>query len=138
MSDRTLLLLTTIAHDAVHPKITIYIILHYLESCRLFEYIVAIVVMQDLSWLAEYAAFAIMLGLSVAVGLYYGCVQDGKQNTVDEYLLGSKHMSVFPITMSLIARYDDVYALRSYSSSNCIYMLYSLNLCTYLNDLKMP
>lgn len=44
-----------------------------------------------------------MLGLSVLVGLYYGLV--AKQNTVTDYLLGGKHMSVFPITMSLIARY---------------------------------
>ncbi|XP_001948596.2 sodium-coupled monocarboxylate transporter 1 [Acyrthosiphon pisum] len=42
-----------------------------------------------------------MLGLSVVIGLYYGCVS--KQNTVADYLLGGKHMSVFPITMSLVA-----------------------------------
>lgn len=59
--------------------------------------------MEELSWMAEYAAFAVMLGLSMIIGLYYGCV-DGKQNTVSDYLLGGKHMSVFPITMSLIAR----------------------------------
>lgn len=60
--------------------------------------------MQVTSLLAEYAAFAVMLGLSVIIGLYYGCVK-GEQNTVKEYLLGSKHMSVFPIAVSLIARY---------------------------------
>lgn len=57
----------------------------------------------ELSWMAEYAAFAVMLGLSMMIGLYYGCVE-AKQNTVNDYLLGGKHMSVFPITMSLIAR----------------------------------
>ncbi|VVC39883.1 Sodium/solute symporter [Cinara cedri] len=56
----------------------------------------------ELSWMAEYAAFAVMLGLSMMIGLYYGCVE-AKQNTVNDYLLGGKHMSVFPITMSLIA-----------------------------------
>jgi len=61
--------------------------------------------MEELSWMVEYAAFAAMLGLSMAIGLYFGCVE-GKQNNVSEYLLGSKHMSVFPITMSLIARYN--------------------------------
>lgn len=60
--------------------------------------------MEQLSLVAEFAAFAVMLGLSVVIGLYYGCVE-GKQNTVSDYLLGGKHMSVFPITMSLIARY---------------------------------
>lgn len=57
----------------------------------------------DMNWMAECVAFAIMLGLSVMVGLYYGCVE-GKQNTVSEYLLGGKNMTVFPVTMSLIAR----------------------------------
>ncbi|CAI6360553.1 unnamed protein product [Macrosiphum euphorbiae] len=57
--------------------------------------------MEQLNWMAEYAAFIIMLGLSVVIGLYYGCVS--KQNTVSDYLLGGKHMSVFPITMSLVA-----------------------------------
>ncbi|VVC39885.1 Sodium/solute symporter [Cinara cedri] len=58
--------------------------------------------MVELNWMVEYVTFAVMLGLSTAVGLYYGCV-DGKQNTVSEYFLGGKRMSVFPITMSLIA-----------------------------------
>ncbi|XP_060833760.1 sodium-coupled monocarboxylate transporter 1-like [Rhopalosiphum padi] len=57
--------------------------------------------MENMNWVAEYAAFVIMLGLSVVIGLYYGCFS--KQNTVSDYLLGGKHMSVFPITMSLIA-----------------------------------
>lgn len=60
--------------------------------------------MEQISWIAEYVAFAVMLGLSVIIGLYYGCIE-GKQNTINDYLLGGKHMSVFPITMSLIARY---------------------------------
>ncbi|VVC39886.1 Sodium/solute symporter [Cinara cedri] len=58
--------------------------------------------MEQLNWMAEYAAFAVMLSMSVFVGLYYGCV-DGKQNTINEYLLGGKHMAVFPITMSMIS-----------------------------------
>jgi Na+/proline symporter len=60
--------------------------------------------MEQLNWTVECVAFVIMIGLSVVVGLYYGCVQ-GKQNTVSEYLLGGRHMAVLPITMSLITRY---------------------------------
>lgn len=60
--------------------------------------------MESLNWVTEYAAFAVMLGLSMMVGLYFGCVAK-QQNTVADYLLGGRHMSVFPITMSLIARY---------------------------------
>uniref|UniRef100_A0A2S2Q026 Sodium-coupled monocarboxylate transporter 2 n=1 Tax=Sipha flava TaxID=143950 RepID=A0A2S2Q026_9HEMI len=57
--------------------------------------------MEQLNWTVECVAFVIMIGLSVVVGLYYGCVQ-GKQNTISEYLLGGRHMAVLPITMSLI------------------------------------
>ncbi|KAL5235937.1 hypothetical protein ACI65C_003347 [Semiaphis heraclei] len=58
-------------------------------------------IMEQLNWMAEYAAFIIMLGLSIVIGIYYGFYS--KQNTVNDYLLGGKHMSVFPITLSLIA-----------------------------------
>jgi Na+/proline symporter len=67
--------------------------------------------MENMNWIAEYAAFVIMLGLSVVIGLYYGCFS--KQNTVSDYLLGGKHMSVFPITMSLVARYIIIILLRT-------------------------
>lgn len=61
---------------------------------------------QELSLVAEYGVFSVMLGVSVVIGLYFGCVKkDG--NTVNEYLLGGKKMAVFPIVMSLIARYDE-------------------------------
>ncbi|XP_050533671.1 sodium-coupled monocarboxylate transporter 1-like [Daktulosphaira vitifoliae] len=54
------------------------------------------------SWIAEFAAFACMLGISISIGVYYGFIER-KQNTITDYLLGGKHMAVFPITMSLIA-----------------------------------
>lgn len=75
---------------------------------------------EELTWMVEYVAFAIMLGVSVIIGLYYGCVE-AKQNTVNDYLLGGKHMSVFPITMSLISRYeqtDDVVIVNSDNIEN--------------------
>lgn len=51
----------------------------------------------------EYAVFGTMLGLSALIGIYYGWYK-GNQNTVTEYMLGGKTMSIFPISMSLIAR----------------------------------
>lgn len=51
----------------------------------------------------EYSVFSAMLGLSALIGVYYGFYK-GNQNTVAEYLMGGKKMSVFPIAMSLIAR----------------------------------
>ncbi|XP_065209324.1 sodium-coupled monocarboxylate transporter 2-like [Planococcus citri] len=53
------------------------------------------------NWI-EYTTFGSLLGLSALVGIYYGCIK-GNQNTVNEYMLGGKHMNVFPIAMSLIA-----------------------------------
>ncbi|GJQ68454.1 hypothetical protein Trydic_g17033 [Trypoxylus dichotomus] len=43
-----------------------------------------------------------MLGASVLIGIYFGCFGK-KQKTANEYLLGGKSMTVFPIAMSLIA-----------------------------------
>ena len=54
------------------------------------------------NWI-EYTTFGSLLGLSTLVGIYYGCIK-GNQNTVNEYMLGGKHMRIFPIAMSLIAR----------------------------------
>lgn len=53
--------------------------------------------------LIEFTTFGSLLGLSALIGIYYGCYK-GNQNTVNEYMLGGKAMSVFPIAMSLIAR----------------------------------
>ena len=43
-----------------------------------------------------------MISIFVVIGPYYRCVQ-GKQNTLSEYLLDSKHMTVFPICVSFNA-----------------------------------
>ena len=51
----------------------------------------------------EYAVFVIMLAVSVLIGIYYDWYK-GNQNTVSEYMLGGKSMSVFPVAMSLIIR----------------------------------
>lgn len=46
-----------------------------------------------------------MFGLSSAIGIYFGCFGKQQQTTAD-YLLGGKKMKVFPVSMSLVARYD--------------------------------
>ena len=52
---------------------------------------------------AEYTVFVAILCLSALIGVYYGCYR-GNQNTVKEYMLGGKDLSVFPVAMSLIVR----------------------------------
>ncbi len=51
----------------------------------------------------EYCTFSTLLGLSVLIGLYYGCVK-GNQNSTFEYILGGKTMKVLPVAVSLITR----------------------------------
>lgn len=53
----------------------------------------------------DYAVFAIMLLLSALIGVYFAFFAKRKQNTTSEYLMGGKTMGIFPISMSLIARY---------------------------------
>lgn len=52
----------------------------------------------------EYSSFFLMLLLSTAIGIYFGCVKGG-QNSVAEYLLGSRSMGTIPIAISLVASY---------------------------------
>ncbi|KAK7603215.1 hypothetical protein V9T40_003214 [Parthenolecanium corni] len=57
-------------------------------------------VINKFNWI-EYSVLSILLGFSVLIGLYYGCVKKN-QNTEYEYMWGSKSMKVFPIGLSLI------------------------------------
>ncbi|XP_052867418.1 sodium-coupled monocarboxylate transporter 2-like [Anopheles cruzii] len=51
----------------------------------------------------DYTVFAIMLGVSTAIGVYFGIFQRKKNQTTEEYLLGGRKMKTFPIAISLIA-----------------------------------
>lgn len=51
----------------------------------------------------DYLLFSIVLGFSSLIGIFFGCYH--KQNTKKEYLLGGKQMKVWPIAISLIARW---------------------------------
>lgn len=53
----------------------------------------------------DYIVFGAMLVISALVGVYFAFFAKVKQNTTAEYLMGSKTMGVFPISMSLIASY---------------------------------
>jgi Na+/proline symporter len=56
------------------------------------------------SWL-DFLVFGIMLCASALIGVYFAFFAKKKQNTTAEYLMGGKTMGIFPISMSLIARY---------------------------------
>ncbi|KAF2901935.1 hypothetical protein ILUMI_04248 [Ignelater luminosus] len=63
------------------------------------------------SWI-DFTVFAIMLGLSALIGIYYGFCGK-KQDTANEYLLGGRNMKVFPVAMSLIASHTSGITLLS-------------------------
>jgi len=73
------------------------------------------------SWL-DFLVFGIMLCLSALIGVYFAFFAKKKQNTTAEYLMGGKTMGIFPISLSLIARYVETipsYSILSYSMEQC-------------------
>lgn len=54
--------------------------------------------------LIDSIVFIGMLGISALVGVYQGYASRKKEDAVGEYLVGGQKMSIFPISMSLIAR----------------------------------
>ncbi|XP_071862299.1 sodium-coupled monocarboxylate transporter 2 [Bombus fervidus] len=58
----------------------------------------------------DYTLFGGLLGISVLIGIYFGCFGKKQDNTT-EYLLGGKTMSCFPVSMSLIASHISAVSL---------------------------
>ncbi|CAK9805709.1 Sodium-coupled monocarboxylate transporter 2 [Anthophora quadrimaculata] len=58
----------------------------------------------------DYTLFTGLLGISVLIGIYFGCFGKKQDNTT-EYLLGGKTMSCFPVSMSLIASHISAVSL---------------------------
>ena len=52
----------------------------------------------------DYTVFMVMLGVSTAIGIYFGFFGGENGQTTEEYLLGGRKMKTFPIAISLIAR----------------------------------
>ena len=49
---------------------------------------------------ADYVAFSLSLVLSLAVGVYYGCVKKLRPN-IEEFFLGERNLRIIPVTISL-------------------------------------
>lgn len=58
--------------------------------------------MQNFS-MSDYTVFAAMLVVCGIVGIYFGFVK--KSSGEDEYLVGGRNMSTFPISLSLLASF---------------------------------
>lgn len=52
----------------------------------------------------DYVVFALVLGVSAGIGIFYG-FSGGKQKTTKEFLMADRRMSVFPVTLSLLASF---------------------------------
>jgi Na+/proline symporter len=55
--------------------------------------------------IVDYVVFSIMLLISAAIGIWYGCGPGGKQKTTKEYLLADRKMQVVPVAISLLVSY---------------------------------
>ena len=53
----------------------------------------------------EYFIFALMLGISAGIGIFFWWQAKRKDEGNGQFLLGGKSMGVFPMTMSLIASF---------------------------------
>lgn len=55
----------------------------------------------------DYAVFVAMLSISAIIGLYYAAKSYFKKSAsnTEEFLMGSRSMSVFPVSMSLLASF---------------------------------
>lgn len=69
----------------------------------------------------DYAIFVLLMGLSALIGLYYGFISKRKQDNTEEYLLGGKKLSIFPVAMSLIASHISGIALLGIPSEMYMY-----------------
>lgn len=54
--------------------------------------------------LIDYSVLASLLITSSLIGLYYGFIAKKRQNNTLEYFQGGKEITLFPISMSLIAQ----------------------------------
>ncbi|XP_072313179.1 sodium-dependent multivitamin transporter-like [Eucyclogobius newberryi] len=59
---------------------------------------------------ADYAIFAVLLGASLAIGVYYA-LSGGRQRTTREFLLADRSMGCLPVSLSLIASFQSAVAI---------------------------
>lgn len=79
--------------------------------------------LQKFGW-PDYLVFVFMLLSCAMIGVYFGFIQKKpKKGTEDEsdYLVGGRKMKVFPVAMSLIARY---YQTITFSIEKCEFSFY--------------
>ena len=71
--------------------------------------------------LTDYIVFVFMLVGCAVVGLYYAFKGKKNADAATEYLMGGRNMSVFPISMSLVASYISGITLLGNPTETYIY-----------------
>ena len=51
------------------------------------------------SW--DYVVFTLMLAVSAAIGIFYGC-RGSKQKTTKEFLMANRSLSIVPVAISIL------------------------------------
>ena len=51
----------------------------------------------------DYVVFSLMLAVSAAIGIFYGC-KGSKQKTTKEFLMANRSMSIVPVAISILVR----------------------------------
>ncbi|XP_076438939.1 sodium-coupled monocarboxylate transporter 1-like [Babylonia areolata] len=52
----------------------------------------------------DYVVFALMLAVSAAIGVFYGC-RGGRQKTTKEFLMANRSMSIVPVAISILVSF---------------------------------
>jgi len=68
----------------------------------------------------DYVVFAVVLAISSAIGLYYGCTGN-KQNSTSEFLMAGRSMSVLPVALSLLASFMSAILMLGTTAEIVIY-----------------
>lgn len=89
--------------------------------------------------LVDSIVFIGMLGVSALVGVYQGYMSRQNPDAVREYLVGSQNMSIFPISMSLIASYISGISMLGLPAEMYVYgtQLWSIIIADFFVSLTM-
>ncbi|XP_015123582.1 putative sodium-dependent multivitamin transporter [Diachasma alloeum] len=77
------------------------------------------VVTHTLQW-PDYVVIAVMLAISIGIGLYYRCT-GGKQKTIEEYFSANRSMGILPVGIALMVSFMSAITLLGVSSENYVY-----------------
>uniref|UniRef100_A0A224Z1J3 Sodium-coupled monocarboxylate transporter 1-like n=1 Tax=Rhipicephalus zambeziensis TaxID=60191 RepID=A0A224Z1J3_9ACAR len=69
----------------------------------------------------DYVVFAGMLCVSAAIGIYYAVMGVRRKATTDDFLMGGRSMSVFPVALSILASFMSAITLLGTASEMYIY-----------------